>query len=77
MRRWWRRSATVDPDSGAVLNEFAIGSLFDVNFGDLDVCPATGHLFVVSSIESRIAELTPTGSLVGYHDLPSGVSSPP
>jgi len=67
--------AEVDPDTGTVLNTFAIGALFDVNFGDLDVCSATGHLFVVSSAEDRISELTPDGSLVGYHPLPTGVSS--
>ena len=58
-----------------MLNTFQISALFSVNYGDLDVDRATGNLFVVSSDEPRIAELTPTGALVQYHALPSGVSS--
>lgn len=69
------RVAEVDPVTGAVLNSFPIGSDFDVNYGDLDVSGATGHLFVVSSIESSLGEFTPAGDFVTTHVLPAGVTS--
>jgi uncharacterized protein YjiK len=69
------RVAELSPQTGAVLNTFQIAATFDVNFGDLEVCNATGNLLVVSSDEPRIAEYTPTGTLVQYHPLPVGVSS--
>lgn len=69
------RVAEISPTTGAVLNTFQISALFSVNFGDLDVDRATGNLFIVSSDEPRIAELTPTGALVQYHALPSGVGN--
>ena len=69
------RIAEIDPISGSVLNTFQITSTFSVNFGDLEVCNATGNLIVVSSDESRIAEYTPTGTLVQYYPLPVGVTS--
>jgi hypothetical protein len=67
--------AEVDPASGAVLNSFQIASQFSVNYGDIDVVRASGNLIVVSSDESRIAEFTPTGTLVRYLPLPAGVGS--
>ena len=69
------RIAEVDVATGAVLNTFQIGATFSVNFGDLEVCNATGNLIVGSSAENRLAEYTPAGVLVGYHPLPAGVSS--
>jgi hypothetical protein len=69
------RIAEIDPLTGNVLNSFQTTGVFSVNFGDLDVSTTTGNLFVVSSIESRVAELTPTGTLVRYLPLPAGVSS--
>jgi hypothetical protein len=55
---------------GSVENTFQLGEIFDVNYGDLDVCPATGSLLVVSSSEIRIAEITPSGSLVNTTIFP-------
>jgi len=69
------RIAEVDLATGSILNTFQITSTFSVNFGDLEVCNSTGNLLVVSSDENRIAEYTPTGTLVQYHPLPVGVSS--
>ncbi|MDX1421294.1 MAG: T9SS type A sorting domain-containing protein [Rubricoccaceae bacterium] len=69
------RIAEIDPVTGAVLNTFQIGATFNVSFGDLEVSTVTGNLFVVSSIEARIAEYEPDGTFVAYHDLPGGVSS--
>ena len=69
------RVAEIDPLTGQVLNTFQIGADFDVNFGDLDVCGASGNLLVVSSIETSIGEFTPTGQFVQEHPLPAGVSS--
>jgi hypothetical protein len=67
--------AEVSPATGAVLRSFQISPAFVVNYGDLDVNKSTGNLFVVSSDEARIAEFTPTGTLVQYYALPAGVSS--
>jgi hypothetical protein len=69
------RIAEIDPTTGAILNNFQFTATFSVNFGDLDVCASTGNLLVVSSVESRIAEYTPAGAFVAYHDLPAGVTS--
>ncbi len=69
------RIAEVDPVTGATLNSFPIGNVFDVNYGDLDVSTVTGHLFVVSSIESSLGEFTPNGAFVTSHDLPGGISN--
>jgi len=69
------RIAEIDPQTGAVVGTFQIGATFSVNFGDVEVCNATGNLLVVSSDENRIAEYTPAGALVQYHPLPTGVSS--
>jgi hypothetical protein len=69
--------AEINPASGAVVNSFRITDLvstFSVNFGDVEVS-ANGNLFVVSSDESSIAEITPGGVLVQQHALPAGVSS--
>jgi hypothetical protein len=69
------RIAEVDRASGAVLSSFAIGTTFDVNFGDVEVCAGTGNLLVASSFEARLAEYTPAGAFVAYHALPAGVTS--
>lgn len=69
--------AEIDPVTGSVLNSFAITaalSTFTVNYGDLEVA-ANGNLFVVSSDETTIVELTPTGMLVQESVLPAGVAS--
>lgn len=76
--------AEIDPIDGEVVkinniaNSFRIDAipgleLFEVNFGDLDI-NAAGNLLVVSSDESIIAEITPTGSLVQVIALPAGIS---
>ena len=71
--------AEIDPLTGAVLNTFKIDQQpgatdFTVFFGDIEVNPATGNLFIVSSDELRIAEFTPGGTLVRMLALPAGVS---
>lgn len=38
-----------------------------MNYGDLDVCQSSGNLFVVSSTENVVAELTPGGELVAKY----------
>src|SRR5688572_25518071 len=68
--------AEIDPTTGAVLNSFGPGADFTVNFGDIEVGTVTGNLFLVSSDETFVRELTPTGTLVGDYPLPAGVSSP-
>lgn len=69
------RIAEIDPATGSVLNSFQITATFPVNFGDLDVCAASGNLIVASSDEARLAEYGPTGAFLQYHDLPAGVTS--
>lgn len=68
------RVAEVDPVTGAVLNSFPVSANFDVNYGDLDVSPGTGRLFLVSSFETGLAEFTPAGVFVAEHALPVGVA---
>ncbi len=67
--------AEIDPVSGAIISSFQIASPFTVNYGDIDVDAISGNLFVVSSDESDIRELTPSGVLVKDHALPFGVSN--
>lgn len=66
--------AEIDPVSGAVLARIPLAGIFSVNYGDVEVCPSTGHLLVVSSDETTIAELDPSGTLLASHPLPAGVS---
>ncbi|TPV62238.1 tandem-95 repeat protein [Aestuariibacter sp. GS-14] len=70
--------AEIDPQTGLIINQFAINQdnqLFNVSFGDIDINNVTGNLYLVSSLEGRIAEFTRTGTLVRYYDLPSAASS--
>jgi hypothetical protein len=62
--------AELDAVTGAVINSFQTTPNFDVNYGDLDVCQSTGHLFVVSNAETAIAEFTPTGTFITKYPLP-------
>jgi len=69
------RIAEVNPLTGAVLNTWQTTAYFSVNYGDIDICGSSGNLLVVSSDEGRIAEVTPDGVFVQYHNLPAGVAS--
>jgi len=69
------RIAEVSATSGAVLNTFLVSSFFSVNYGGLDINSANGNLFLGSSDEPRVAEVTPSGRFVQYHALPLGVVS--
>ncbi|MGH2807385.1 MAG: hypothetical protein ACRDKT_08915 [Actinomycetota bacterium] len=57
-----------DPASGTDLNQFPVAPTgtptFGVFFGDVAVSPITGNLFVVSSDQLFVRELTPTGGFV-------------
>ncbi|MBK7966919.1 MAG: T9SS type A sorting domain-containing protein [Bacteroidetes bacterium] len=64
----------VNPLTGAVIQTFQISALFSVSYGDLEV-GENGNLYVVSSVEDSILELTTQGQLVQMHDLPTGVST--
>lgn len=69
------RIAEVSATTGNVLNTFQLSAdVFEVNFGDIEVSALTGNLLVVSSVESRVLELRPTGKFVKYLPLPAGVS---
>jgi len=67
--------AELDPVTGAVRASFSTLPAYDVNYGDIEVCQRSGHLFVVSSTETTLAELLPDGTLVAKYPLPAGVSN--
>lgn len=69
------RVAEIDASTGDTLQTFSVQPYFDVNYGDLDISPVSGHLFIVSSSDDGIAEFTPDGEFVTEHVLPAGVSS--
>lgn len=69
--------AEINPATGQVLNSFQVSEIlpgFTVNYGDIEVSHVSGHLFIVSSDESTIAELTPSGEWIRNLPLPSGIS---
>ncbi len=65
--------AEIHPVTGATLNTFQTTGFFNISYGDIEV-GANGNLFLVSSVESGIAEFTPTGTFVKIHALPAGVN---
>ena len=68
--------AEVSPSSGRVLRRIGTGSVdFTIYYGDIDVNASTGNLWIVSSDETRIRELTPNGVVVKDLPLPNGVNS--
>ena len=69
------RVAEIVPSSGSTLGSFSTSALgFGVDFGDVEV-GANGNLFVVSSDQAGILEVTPDGVLVQVRALPAGVNS--
>ncbi len=68
------RIAEIDAATGDTLQTFSTMPEFQVDYGDLDISPVSGHLFVVSSDETTIAEFTPDGDFVTEHALPTGVA---
>lgn len=65
--------AELDLVTGALVQSFSTGA-FDVSYGDLDVCNATGELLVTSSVEANIIRYSPTGAVLGTLALPAGVT---
>jgi hypothetical protein len=67
------------PRPGEAADDFDIigtsSADYTINFGDLEVHPVNGNLLLVSSDETTIRELTPTGVFVSDYALPAGVSS--
>lgn len=68
------RVAEVEATTGDTLQTFSVQPYFDVNYGDLDISPISGNLFIVSSSDDGVAEFTPDGVFVTEHVLPGGVS---
>jgi len=64
----------VNPLTGSLIQSFQITSLFNVSYGDLEV-GENGNLYVASSVEDSILEITTQGQLVQMHDIPNGVST--
>lgn len=68
--------AEIDTTTGAVLQEFDVDTIgFSVNFGDLDMSPATGDLYVVSSNYTSTLRVSPDGTILEELDIPNGTSS--
>ncbi len=68
--------AEIAPATGAVVEEFPTDtSGFTVNFGDLDVDPYSGALWVVSSDHSSVQRMSVDGAILGTVDLPVGVGA--
>jgi hypothetical protein len=68
--------AEINTRTGAVINRFGTGSAdFTVFYGDIGVSRTNGHLFLVSSVETRIREFMPTGRVVRDVVLPTSVRS--
>jgi|GEM_PF-5924642 len=69
--------AQIDPVTGLVLSSFSLMTnqhSFDVSFGDLHINPHNGHLLLVSSIQSAMAEFDVSGNLLRLLPFPPGVS---
>ena len=70
--------AEIDPADGSVLGLFDLDGIisdFDVSYGDIEYDSRSGTLFIVSSLESSVLEITPDGTVVGLHPLPAGVGA--
>ncbi len=65
--------AELDLVTGALIQSFPTGA-FDVSFGDLDVCNATGELLVTSSVQPSIIRYSPTGAVLGTLTLPAALT---
>ena len=64
----------INPADGSVVSRFA--APFDINFGGLAVDPTTGNLWIGSSQDNRVAEVTTAGALVRTKDLaPESISN--
>ncbi|MGE0404458.1 MAG: hypothetical protein AB7T06_47550 [Kofleriaceae bacterium] len=68
------RVAEIDPATGAVVQTWQTTPAYEINYGDVDVCPSSGNLFFVSNAETTLAEFTPTGTFVAEYPLPVGSS---
>ncbi len=66
------RVAEIDPVTGAIVQSWQSTPDFTVNYGDLDICQSSGNVFLVSNVETTMAEFTPTGTLVAKYPLPAG-----
>ena len=68
--------AEIDPVTGEVIQTFATDDDgYEINFGDLEVDPVSGNLYIVSSAESTVGVFSPEGNFLGEIALPSGVGS--
>ena len=67
--------AEIDPVTGAVLNQFDLITSYNVGYGDLEISPVTGQLFVVSGDEETIIQYTPDGAPTEEFQLPTGVTN--
>jgi hypothetical protein len=70
--------AQIDPITGQVLSSFNTVTAqhsFAVSYGDLHINPHNGHILLVSSIQSTLAEFDVKGNLVRMLALPAGVNT--
>lgn len=61
----------INPSTGVQSNSFSpqVPVSFNVDYGDIDVYSPTGNLFIVSSIQNTVREVTPDGAFVRDIDL--------
>lgn len=61
----------INADTGNQLGSFSpqVPPSFDVNYGDVDVYSPTGNLFIVSSTQNTVREITADGTFVRDIDL--------
>ncbi|MDO7835024.1 hypothetical protein Q4610_08175 [Sphingobium sp. HBC34] len=66
--------AEIDPATGAVIDQFPTDtSGFTVNYGDLDVDPFSGALWVVSSDHNSVQRMAVDGTIRDTITLPAGI----
>ena len=65
--------AEINAVDGSILNTFSPGDDYEVFLGDLEVDSTTGNLFLVSSNQTAIRELSPEGEIIQDLTLPDDV----
>lgn len=64
------RIGEVNAVNGSFIQDFSISNLFNVSYGDMEGAE-NGNLYVTSSVEDSIMEITSQGVLVQMHALPA------
>ncbi len=68
------RVAEINVNTGQVIQTWSFGNLYSVYNGDLEAAE-NGNLYIVSSYEDSILEITPQGQFVQRHDINFSIGS--